>query len=293
MEITLEEQRILELRATYSAEQIRGLALNKRVDAFGQMAKLFQRPKPEEIDIITTQKRYEPFWFARGAARYSYDRRHVYRVPVGPEVSSVTFLGKDFTAPDDARGAFELDAVDHCLEEVQRDLILDAVRGEDAVELRKYLSYETVPVDNLALLERDETLVVPPAVRGSFVVRKLISALIKTIQADVVHDERIDVQEVTLFYRPVYAVEYFWKTKDKRQVMEFDALTGDMRTDSAQIKKRTTQTLEGEALFDIGGGLEKFTIEIDRAKVVQQAAEITDSDYFRQLQAKVKDLRSS
>ena len=47
---------------------------------------------------------------------------------------------------------------------------------------------------------------------------------------------RIDVSEVTLYYRPLYAVEYFWKAKDKRQVLEFDAVTGEVRAEATQIK---------------------------------------------------------
>ena len=52
MEINLGDERIVELRATYSPEQIREKALAKRVEAFGQIAKLFQRPKPEDIEIV-------------------------------------------------------------------------------------------------------------------------------------------------------------------------------------------------------------------------------------------------
>jgi hypothetical protein len=257
------------------------------------MAKLFQRPRPEEIEITTSQKRYEPFWYTSGAAHYAYDRRRRYVVPTGPEVRSVTLLGKDIVLSEDTAAAFEIEALDHCREEERRELIVDAVRGEDAPELRKYLAYQAAPVPSLAELEGDDTLVMPPGVRGSFVVRRLLSSLIKSIEADVVHEERIDVQEVSLYYRPVYAVEYYWKPKEKRQILEFDALTGDIRSDATQIKKRPTQSLAGDDLFDIGTGLQKLHIEIDRAKVAQQAAEITDSDYFRQLQSKVNEMRSS
>ena len=57
VQINLEEQQILELQATYSAEQVYGLALSKRVEAFGQVARLLQRPKPDDIEITTNQKR--------------------------------------------------------------------------------------------------------------------------------------------------------------------------------------------------------------------------------------------
>lgn len=251
MEINLGEQRIVELQATFSAEQIHGLALSKRVDAFGQMAKLFQRPKPEEIEITEVQKRLEPFWFAAASARYAYDRRQTYRVNVAPQVQGVSVLGNDLTIVDDRNRGFELQGVEHCVEEMHREVTFDATRG-DEVDLSKYLKYPTAEVEDLGLLEKDGTLVVPPAVLGSFIMRKLVTTLMKTFQADRIDEERIDVEELTLFYRPVYAAQYFWKSKDKRQILEFDALTEEFKSEGTQLKKHVNKVLANDALFDIG-----------------------------------------
>ena len=76
--------------------------------------------------------------------------------------------------------------------------------------------------------------------------------LMKTFQADKINEERIDLEEVILYYRPVYAFEYCWKAKDKRAVVEFDALTGELRAEGGLIKKHVVSVLENDALFDIG-----------------------------------------
>ena len=206
------------------------------------MARLIQRPKYEDIDITAFQKRYEPFWTAAAVARYVYDRRHTYRIDVAPEVQRVTVHDVEHLVVRDRGAGFEVDAVEHCVEEFRHELILDAEKGQEA-DLAKYLRYT---------LAQGDALVVPPQVRASFVVRKLVSLLLKTFQADVIHEERIDVEHVSLLYRPVYAVEYFWKTKDKRQVLEFDALTGDVRSTGGEIKRQVVRILENDALFDIG-----------------------------------------
>ncbi len=57
----LGDERIVELQATFSMEKIREKALAKRIDAFGQVAKLFQRPKAGDIEIRTIQNRLDPF----------------------------------------------------------------------------------------------------------------------------------------------------------------------------------------------------------------------------------------
>jgi len=251
MEINLGQERIVQLRATYSAAEVQELAARKRVDAFGQVAKLFQRPKAEDIAILGAQLRFEPFWFAAASARYTYDRRHAYRVPVAPEVRAVTVYGSQHPVTQERNATFELPAVEHCVEELHLELILDAVSGQEG-PFAAYLGYPQIELPEIAALEKEGAVAVLPEVRGSFVVRKLVSLLMRTFQADQIHEERIDVAEVTLFFRPVYDVELLWQGKDKKQVLEFDALTGESRAAPGETKKRIARVLDNDALFDIG-----------------------------------------
>ncbi len=251
MEINLGTEQIVELQAAFSPEQIQEKALAKRVDAFGQMAKFIQRPKPEDIEITATQKGFEPFWFASATARYVYDRRATYRVPVSPEVQSVQVHENEYSISGDKNRTFALGGLEHCIEETRQELVLDAVSGKD-VKMDKYLTFPKNIVPNIAALEQGGTVVTAPEVRGSFVVRKLVSLLMKTFQADKIHEEKIDVAEVTLYYRPVFAIEYLWKARDKKQVVEFDGLTGELKAESGEIKKKVVGVLENDALFDIG-----------------------------------------
>ena len=251
MEINLGDERIVELRGPYSAQQAQEAAHGRRVDVFGQVVKWVQRPRPEDIEVTSLQKRLEPFWYATAAARYVYDRRHTYSVPVSPEVKSVTVYGNSLAVSGERNGAFQLEALDQCVEEFRHDLILEAVQGREA-DWAKYLNFPQSTVPDVASLQRDGTAVVWPEVRGSFVVRKLVSLLMKTFQADQIHEEKIDVEQVLLCFRPVYIVEYEWKPKQKKQAMEFDALTGEFKTVSGDIKKQVVRVLENDALFDIG-----------------------------------------
>ncbi len=251
MEIDLGTEQIVELPAAFSPEQIQEKALAKRGDAFGQMAKLIQRPKLDDIEITTIQKRLEPFWYASATARYVYDRRASYRVPVSSEVQAVKLGDADHAVSGDKNRTFALEGLEHCVEELRQDLLLDAASGKEA-KLEKYMAFPKTVVPTIAALEQGGTLVVAPEVRGSFVVRKLVALLMKTFQADQIHEEKIDVAEVTLYYRPVFAIEYVWKAKDKKQVVEFDGLTGELKAESGEIKKKMVSVLENDALFDIG-----------------------------------------
>lgn len=251
MEINLGAEQIIELPTAFSLEQIQEKALAKRIDAFGQMAKFVQRPKLEDIEITTTQKRLEPFWFACATARYVYDRKATYRVPVAAEAQAVTINGIEHPVTGDKTRVFSLDGLERCVEETTQSLMLDTVGGKD-VKYEKYLAFPKNVVTDIAALEQNGTLVVAPEVRSSFVVRKLASMLMKTFQADKIIEEKIDVSEITLYYRPIFAVEFFWKAKDKKQVVEFDGLTGEAKAESGEIKKKMVSVLENDALFDIG-----------------------------------------
>ena len=254
MEINLGDERIIELLGPYSPQQVQDTAHTKRVDVFGQVIKWVQRPRSEDIEVTSLQKRLEPFWYAAAAARYVYDRRHTYSVPVSPEVESVTVQGTSLLAAGERGRAFQLEALEHCVEEFRRDLILEAIQGREA-DWGKYLDFPQSTVSEVASLQQDGTVVVWPEVRGSFVVRKLVSLLMKTFQADQIHEEKIDVEQLLLCFRPVYLVEYVWKPRLKKQDMEFDALTGEFKTVSGEIKKQVVRVLENDALFDIGAVL--------------------------------------
>jgi len=79
----------------------------------------------------------------------------------------------------------------------------------------------------------------------------LMNQLMKPVQADTVHEEVISLETIDLYYRPVWAFEFHWKPKDKRGVIEFDAVTGQMRT-SQSLMPKLGKMLSRDSLFDIG-----------------------------------------
>lgn len=248
MDITIEKEQILELVSPFSDEAIRDRAEARRVDAFGTIAKFMQRPKPEEIEITDSEKRYEPFWYGSAQALYVYDRRHRYDVPVADEVQSVTLYDLEHGVD---KKVFHIEAMEHCREEIKKEMMLEPQHGNER-DFQKYLAFPAREVDSLETLCKEGTNVVMPEVRSSFLVGKMTQALMKTIQADKIHEQSIDIEKVILYLRPVYAFEFFWKPKDKHQVVEFDALTGELRNEPGQMKKQITGVLENDDLFDIG-----------------------------------------
>jgi hypothetical protein len=251
MQINIGEHKIIEILPNITEEEIQGRTSDQRMDAFGMGVKFMQRPKPSEIVISNTQKRYEPFWYGVAHATYRYDRRATHQVPLTPEIASVTLFDHTLEANTERTRSFSIDLIEHCVDDFRRYLMLDAETGEER-DYSRYIANKTQPIDNLESWQSDEVPVVYPEIKSSYVVGKLIQSAMKTIQADKIEEERIDIEHLILYYRPVYAYEYHWITRDKRVVQEYDPILNTFRTEGGQIKKHFRKVLSNDTLFDIG-----------------------------------------
>jgi hypothetical protein len=93
---------------------------------------------------------------------------------------------------------------------------------------------------------------VPPQARASAIVREVLAGMIKSVQADRILEEQINVERVDLYYRPVYAFQYRWLPKEKEGIMECDALTGKLGVGSSTFQRYLGKVLDAEFLFDVG-----------------------------------------
>ncbi|MEO7118619.1 MAG: hypothetical protein ABIZ34_06575 [Candidatus Limnocylindrales bacterium] len=255
MDIQLATERLLVLEERLRFDELRQRAMDRRTQAFvSGLGSLLQRPKVDDIVHTATQRRIEPFWHVACRARYVYERSRPYTVPVsGPEVQSVAIHGKsyDVSSTGGPNRSFNLPVQEMCREEFSREAYLDGVTGAVVAEAQQLVSGPSLVVDDPETLGADGTTVVGPEQRSSFVVRKLISEMMKPVQADTVEEESIVLEATDLYYRPVYAFEFHWTTRDKKGVLEIDGITGQMRQAAGLLpglKGRVTKDL----LFDIG-----------------------------------------
>ena len=254
MEIELADQHVYVLDQRLTVEEIRQRAMDRRTGAFGSgLGNLLQRPKPDDIELVASQRRLEPFWHVACQARYVYERSRDYTVPAsGPEVRQVTVLGQDYVVDSaGGRGSFVLPTLEHCRDEFSSELYLDGVSGAPVTDATAIVGGPRHEVSDLATLSEDETVVVPPEQRASYVVRQLLATMMKPVQADSVSEESMTIQNIDLYYRPWWAFEFHWKPKDKRGVVELDAVTGQMRPGVA-LADRVAKVVTRDALFDIG-----------------------------------------
>jgi hypothetical protein len=256
VEIQLAAQRIFVLEDRLSFEEIRQRAMDRRTGAFGSgLSSLLQRPKADDIELIDSQRRVEPFWHVACRAHYVYDRARDYSVPVsGPEVREVS-IG-DQTLPVGTPGGktgrtFTVSTVEHCREEIQDERFVDGLTAAPVADAATIINGSKQEVADPSSLGADETIVMPPEHRASYVIRQLLSDMLKPVQADTVSEEALTLEKTDLYYRPLWAFEFHWKTKDRRGIVELDAITGQMRQGES-LAPKLTRMVSRDALFDIG-----------------------------------------
>jgi hypothetical protein len=170
----------------------------------------------------------------------------------GAEVRAVTAAGTTYEVLDTRQPrSFVVPAREHCLEEYALERYTDGMTGAAIPDAPTVLAGPRTEVSDLASLSVDGTVVVPPEHRASFVVRTLLAEMMKPLQADAVLEESLVLEATDLFYRPIWAFEFHWRTKDKRQVVEIDAATGQTRQGPSMLPQLKGM-VSRDMLFDIG-----------------------------------------
>jgi hypothetical protein len=254
MDIALVEERAFQITPQVTFEVAKVRVEDKRTNLVaGMMGALLSRPKAEDIRLLSTESRLEPFWLVTISARTRFDRNHTFTLTVsGPEVQQLTILEHQVKVTPAAKGlpTVSLNAVEHCLEERRVSATFDGLTG-DRFDYSRYLSYPSLEITELESFVPAGFFVVTPQARATAVTRQVMAEVVQPVQAQVIHEERVDVEAIDLYFRPVYAFEYDWAAKGKHVIVEYDALTGETRTGGRKLQDQIKGMVTRELLFDV------------------------------------------
>lgn len=254
MEIQVAKQRILLLKSDITPKEAEERAREKKMTAFDAISKVtsfLSRPKDDDFELVYQEHRFQPFWHVVARAHYVYDRSAIYAVPVsGNVVRSVTLLKTDYAESD---GKIHVPVTEHCTQDEQDEVCIDGVTSSNDSGLKAYVSLPSTVVTG-AIEKRvpKGAIIVPPVARVSALMRDALAKMIKGIQADVILEEHVEVPNVDLYYRPVYAFQYHWKSKQKDGIVEVDGVTGAVSSGNRTFKEFFGKVLDQDFLFDIG-----------------------------------------
>ena len=252
MDVHLAEERMLVLQDQFNMDHAEGRASTKRIDAFGALARVagfLSRPKDDEFELVYREHRLQPFWRVACTFVSAYERKRDHTLKLPPEVRQLSIAGESHPAVDHQ---VTLHVLETCREEMKRDLYFDALTGQPVTELSSRLRFPTIPAteDSLAQSTEKGTVVVPPQATSSVVVREVLGSLVNKIKADKVLEETVTFEAIDLYYRPVYAFRY--RRQGKEAVVEFDGLTGELKTGGATFETYVGKILDTRFLLDAG-----------------------------------------
>ena len=253
MEISLAEEHAYYFVPQISLEAARDRIEKKKTTLVaGMFGTLISRPNPAEIQVISVENRLEPYWEVTAASRTAYDRQQVYTVPIkGEEVRAVTVLGQKLTVNAKGNPSFTLNGIEHCVQEQRATRFYDGLSGHKA-DLSRYQSFTKTEITDLEHFALDGMFVVPPQMRATAIVRQVLGEVIQPVsKAQIIHEERVDIESIDLNFRPVYALEYEWATKGKRVIVEFDAMLGDIRSGGKKWSDQIKGILTRDLFFDV------------------------------------------
>lgn len=254
MDISLAEERAFQITPQVPLEVAKVRVDDKRTSLVaGTVGALLSRPKAEDIQLVATEARLEPFWLVTISGRTRYDRNRSFTITVsGPEVQQITVLEHQVKVDPAAKGApqVHLSAVEHCLDERRVSATFDGLTG-NRFDYSRYLTYPSLEITNLESFVPEGFFVVVPQARATAVTRQVMGEVVQPVQAQVIHEERVDVEAIDLYFRPMYAFEYNWAAKGKQVVVEYDALTGDVRSGGRKLRDQIKGMVTRDLLFDV------------------------------------------
>jgi len=213
------------------------------------MSGLLARPKDEEFEVVYREKRLQPFWRIASRAVSKYERSRTYSINLAPEVKRVVIDGQDRTIDGHKT---TVTGRESCEEESRRQVLIDGLSGAEVLGLAVYLDFAADEADaaQLATLAAQNTVVVPPQVKASGLVRDAVAKAIGKIDADQILEETVELEAVDLYYRPVYAFRY--RRAGKEAVVEVDGLTGEASVAGTTFEQHLGKIMEPKFLLDIG-----------------------------------------
>lgn len=242
------EKTIYIFEDVYQEPAARSQAESDKVNVFGWGAKLklWDRPKEGEIQLLSSEKRFEPFWNITAERNSTFEKKAVYNVNIAsPYARSVRILDQSFELG--GKQAFVLEGLEACFKHVAISEYFDGLNRQ--VSQKSLTEYATKFQKHE--LGADEILnLIPPEHGATYLIQQVKARLMEPIQADEMLDDTLEITSLTLYYRPVYAFEFGWR--DKRGVLEIDALTGGVNREGSIFGSMAKKFTKRDMLFDIG-----------------------------------------
>lgn len=243
-------------------EELLEIAEKNRNKAFGFISGIADKFAKEkaEIKLIKIIKRYDPFWHIIAESTVDYERKSKYKVIVQKEVKKLLIGDKEFLAEEGKKdNTIVFDSVDICHEHRRKEVLIDgAVDVKNSSNIKNnekysvYLNDESKKIKEVEEMMKTDVIVVPVVLKAAFILRSMLQEIINPVSADRILDEKVEVEQMMLYFKPIYLFEYKHSKKNETRYVEIDSVTGRVDTLKKLEHKASKELFTESALFDVG-----------------------------------------
>lgn len=212
---------------------------------------------------ISTELRYEPFWFIDSNRIVDYKLLLERKLEVDDEyANSILIDGKTYEIFEDSKKSFvsndkrysTLNVQYNCNREIKYKTYIDGlgrnIKSENYEKLFKNSNYKFKEVEDLTNIDN----IINPTFSFSSAIEEMKNSLLreKIISHEILTDDAI-ADKIYLFFKPVYAFEFIWSNENKVGIIEIDGLNGEISEKGVWLKDRVSKVMTRDMFFDIGG----------------------------------------
>ncbi|PKL45602.1 MAG: hypothetical protein CVV41_00980 [Candidatus Riflebacteria bacterium HGW-Riflebacteria-1] len=245
--LTTGETGLYSFEPIISPEQAQQIAEENKKGSIGFFSRLIYRPKPEEIQLTFCEQRLHPFWHIECEASLDYIRSRPLSLDLEDQVSEIKIGDQLFKS---TKKRVDLTVEERCLVKQAINRFVDATTGThvDFSETLKKGKARALIIDEPV---KDGFKIIPARIRASILIRDIIFAFMKPIQALEIIAQGLKISRLNLYFRPVYAFEFNWVGRDQKVIFEIDGVTGKLSEGHSSAEK-SSETISEAKLFDIG-----------------------------------------
>jgi hypothetical protein len=222
------DRKIIVYKSCVDPKEVRATAEKMKTNLFSKF--VFMKPKPEEIQIVSIDKYFEPYVVVDGEYSIDYSQNWSYNIQVDETMQNLTFCGEKIT-PVSLKDHLAtpckivtLAGVGRFKSEAKARLIFDCQWREVGLEKLPFVPFEEQPEKILDTVDPNPE---SASVSEEKEVEILKSRLIQR-PSDIlsIHKELFSVFDRALIYKPMYKVTVKNIKTKKEATIIIDAITG-------------------------------------------------------------------
>jgi hypothetical protein len=222
------ERNIIVYKSRIDQKSIRHTAEKMKTGVFRTL--YFIKPKPEEVQILSIEKYFEPYVMGEGSYHIEYSKNWVHNIQVDETMLNLKLFGgtvKPVSLKDHLQTAskiVKLTGVGRYKFENKRRLVFDSQWREVSLEKLPFVPFEEQPGKVLDAVNKKYEITLLTKEKEIELLKSTLVKRPKDITC--IHDELFNVSERAIIYKPMYSVTVKNLKKNKKATLTIDGITG-------------------------------------------------------------------